>query len=402
MPHRSWIRRHVLLPALAAGLCGPVPVGSQPLAGAAPGQPRTAAVRPAPGVEINYGLLAPTDATGGPGRLEGVVSGARGELRTSVLVNPGATDRLARLDTRWQSRMPGPLRTLVVGDTFGSGGGWSRPVHMGGVRLGRSLSLRPGFDAGPQAAVPGSAALPPSPMSLAGGTAGEAGDAMKVLPGPLPAAGGTPVAIPAPLQAGASDYEIEAGRLRTGWGTVDDRYREGYAAAAYRAGLGAKLTAEARAEWTPSRTAAGLEMSRDFGSAGSVRAVLAQSETAQESGLRWGMGLVHNAEGAAWTLSSDGFDRGFTPLGAASGEADPRGRVRAGATLSLWSGARAGVSYARQTTWEAPAADVLGLSAQFMLPERSSLSLNYSQRPGAQPGWQAGLKLSVPLTSIGL
>jgi len=399
MPSRSWIRRHVLLPAMAGGLFGSAHVGSQPLAGAVPGQPRAAAVRPAPGVEINYDLLAPADVAPGPGRLEGVVSGARGELRTSVLVNPSVQGSLARLDTRWQTRLPGPLQNLVVGDTFGSGGGWSRPVHMGGVRIGRALSLRPGFDAAPQPGASGSAALPSTPLSLAGGVPAEASAAMKALLAPSAAADRPPVANPATLQAGASDYEIEAGRLRSGWGTSADRYGEEYAAGAYRAGLGARLTAEARAEWTPSRTAAGLEMSRGFGPGGSVHAVLAQSETAQQSGLRWGMGLVHNTEGAAWTLSSDSFERGFTPLGAAGGEADPRGRVQAGATLSLGASARAGLTYARQTTWEAPAADVLGLSAQFALPERSSLSLNYSQRPGAQPGWQAGVKLSVPLSS---
>lgn len=206
-----------------------------------------------------------------------------------------------------------------------------------------------------------------------------------------------PIASPAALDAGASDYEVEAGRLRSGWGTVDDRYGEGYAGAAYRAGLGAELTAEARAEWTPSRTAAGLEMSRAFGPAGAVHAVLAQSGTAQQTGLRWGMGMVRNIEGGSWTLSWDGFERGFTPLGALSGEADPRGRLQADATVSLGGRASAGLTYTRQSTWESPAAGVLEVSARLPLLERSSLSLNYSQRAGTQPGWRAGLTLAVPM-----
>jgi hypothetical protein len=91
------------------------------------------------------------------------MSGARGELRTSVLVNPGPDGgQLERLDTRWQTQAPGPLQTLVVGDTFGSGGGWSRPVRFGGVRFGRGLTLRPGFVVAPQGGVHGSAALPSS------------------------------------------------------------------------------------------------------------------------------------------------------------------------------------------------------------------------------------------------
>ena len=150
-------------------------------------------------------------------------------------------------------------------------------------------------------------------------------------------------------------------------------------------------------EWTPSRMAAGLEMSRGFDGAGSVHAVLAQSDTATQSGLRWGMGLVGNTEGAAWKLSWDGFDRGYTPLAAASDEVNPRGRVQADATLSLGGGASAALAYTRQTTWEAAAAGVLGLSARFPLSERRSLSMNYSLRPGAQSGWQAGVTLAVPL-----
>ena len=264
-----------------------------------------------------------------------------------MLVDPGAETHLTWLDTSWQTQLPGPLQTLVVGDTFGSGGGWNRPVRMGGLRLGRGLM----------------------------------------------------VATPAPLQAGASDYEIEAGRLRNGSGMADEDYGESYAAAAWRAGLGAELTAEARTEWTPSRAATGLEVSRGFGKTGSLHAVLAQSAAAQQSGLRWGMGLVHNTDGVAWKLSSDSFERDFTPLAAASGESDPRGRLQAGATLGLSGGASARVSYARQTAWDSPAAGVVGLGAKFSLAERYSLALNYSQQVGAQPGWQAGLTLTVPLAN---
>ncbi len=394
MPAPFCIRHRLLLPAVAGSLFGTPVAGGQALTLSAPGPLTAAAVRAAPGVEIHYDLLTP--AATSAGRLEGIVAGKRGELRTSVLVDPGAEGRLARLDTRWQTQLPGPWRTLVVGDTFGSGGGWSRPVRVGGLRLGRGLSLRPGFIAAPQAGLAGSAALPSAPMQLTGRPGG-GNTAASHLPGPSLGAGEPAVALPAPLPAGEWDYELEAGRLRTGWSTADDHYGEGYAAAAYRTGLGAEFTAEARAEWTPSRTAAGLEMIRAFGPAGSVHAVLAKSDTAQASGLRWGMGLVHNIDGIAWRLSSDAFDRGFTPLGAAPGEADPRGRLQAGATLPLWSGANAELTYARESAWESPAAGLMGLTARFLLPERSSLSLNYSQRAGVQPGWQAGLTLSLPL-----
>lgn len=386
--------------AVAGGLCGSLHVAGEPLPLAASETPRAAAVRPAPGVEIQYELLSSPNVPVGSGRLEGSVSGRHGALRTGVLVNPAADGgwRIERLDTAWQTQAPGLLQALVMGDTFGSGGGWSRPVRFGGVRFGRSLTLRQGFVTAPHG-VQG-AALPSTPMPLVGSHAGKTISVMSAAP--LTGVHQPPIAAPALLNAGASDYEVEAGRLRNGWATADDRYGEGYAAAAFRAGIEAQLTAEARVEWTPSRMAAGLEMSRGVGPAGSVHAVLAQSDTAKQSGLRWGMGLVGNIEGAAWKVSWDGFDGSYTPLAATSDEARPRSRVQADATLSLAGGASASAAYTRQTMRESAAAGMLALSARFSLSEISSLSMTYSLRPGAQPGWQAGLTLAVSLGSTRL
>ena len=328
---------------------------------ATPGPMRVAAVKPLPGIEINYDLLTGSAIGTGPARVQGVVSGSHGRLLTSALVNPGAVEgqRLARLDTSWQSHQPNALQTLVVGDTIGSGGGWSRTVRFGGVRFGRGVALRqlPGAD------------LAGSQLSV----------------GAL-----------APLQAGASDYEVEAGRLRTGWGTADHRYGDGYAAAAYRQGLGADLTAEGRAEWTPLQAAAGVEISHRLGDAGTVRATAAHSASAQESGMHWGLGFERNSPGGALTLSWGGFDRGFTPLAAVPGEADPRGRLLAGASLPLWHRASASLTYSRQTRWDGPAATVLGLVATMPLAAGCNLSLTYSQQAGAQAEWKAGLTLPMP------
>ena len=355
------LRLHLLLPAVAGGLCGAAAAAGDDLLPVAPiERPRSAAMRPAEGLEIHYELLSPSDVSAGPARVEGVMSGARGELRSSWRVDPGAEtgQRVGRMHTAWQMQAPGPLQTVVVGDIF-AGSGWSTPVRLGGIRMGRSPAARPGLTA-PQGAVPTVATLPL-------------------------------------LESGASDYEFQAGRLRSGWGTADDRYGESYTAAAYRAGLGAELTAEARAEWTPSRAGAGLELSRGLGATGRVRAVVAQSGSAQQSGLRWGMGLVQSGEGTVWSLAWDSFERGFSAPGANLGDADPRSRLRADATLPLGRRISAGLAYTRQTPWESPVAGQLELSAKFPLPERSSLSLNYSHRAGIQPGWQAGLKLAVPL-----
>lgn len=392
-------------------------------------QPRAASIRPVDGVEINYDLLA-QPGSAGPGRLRGVVEVPHGSVVTSVLVNPGASsgERVARLDTQWKTRVPGPLQTIVLGDTLGSGGGWSRPVRFGGVRLGRALVLRPGYSATPEAAVAGTAALPATALALSGGAVQARTAARELLLArpwtALPATGNL-----AALADGDFDYEFEAGRLRAGWGTADDHYGDNYLAAAYRQGLWAALTAEARAEWTPDRTAGGLELSRAFFEGSTVaRAVLAQSNAVlvhssgdivhsgaglpvgaagaggpqrtlrtSLSGTRRGLALEGRTGATGWTLSWDGFDREFTPLAATPGEPEIRARVRAGTTLPLWGRASASVSYAQQTRWVGQADGIVGLVAEIPLAERTRLQMNYSLRSGADPGWQAGLTLSLPL-----
>ena len=363
LPPRAW--RALVLFAVTGSACATVQA-DDPLLLAAPAQAtsgpmRAAAVKPLPGVEINYDLLTGPPTSAGPARLQGMVSGSHGRLQTSALVNPGAAEgqRLARLDTSWQSHQPNALQMLVVGDTIGSGGGWSRTVRFGGVRFGRGVALRQ-------------------------------------LPGADPASSQLSVEALAPLQAGASDYEVEAGRLRTGWGTADHQYGEGYAAAAYRQGLGADLTAEGRAEWTPLQAAAGFEINHRLGNSGSVRATAAHSGRAQESGMHWGLGFERNFPGGALTLSWGGFDRGFTRLAAVPGESDPRSRVVAGASFPLWRRASAGLTYSRQTRWDGPAATVIGLVATLPLATGCNLSLTYLQQAGAQAEWKAGLTLPMP------
>lgn len=145
-----------------------------------------------------------------------------------------------------------------------------------------------------------------------------------------------------------------------------------------------------------------MEMSRGLGAAGSVRAVVAQSATATQSGLRWSMGLVGNSDGAAWTVSWDDFDAGYTALAARSDEVNPRGRVQANATIPLGRGASAALDFTRQTTADSAVSGVLGISVRFALIGNSSLSLKYALRPGSPVGWEAGVMLAVPFGRVRL
>lgn len=388
------------LPLLAA-LCAPAVAWSEPLAlSSNPRLPAAVAVKPSSNLEIRYRRFAPDEALPGPGRLEGIVSGSRWELRSSVLVEPGTqfTPRTMRLDSGLEVRDAGALRTVVLGDTLTSGGGWSRPVRMGGVRFGRGLALRPGFDLSPQIRTPGVAALPKTGLGFfTPGTGNAQGLSMPGLPSATPGPRMPAVAGPMALGSGASDYEFEVGRLRSGWGTEQDEYGDSYAAGSYRRGLTDRLTAEVRAEWTRLRQASGLELVRSFGPAGLVHAVLAQSAAEGLSGLRWGLGAMRQAMQATWRLSWDAFERDFTPLAAASGEVDPQSRLQAAVNAPVTRSLNAGLSYGRDTSWNASNASVLGLNAQWKLGGGRSLALDLTDRAGDQAARQAKVVFTVPL-----
>ncbi|HZY18744.1 MAG TPA: hypothetical protein VFE82_09690 [Ramlibacter sp.] len=351
-------RSLLLLLPFAAGPCAAFTAGELLPSSSPPPHVPNGTVVATPGLQVQY---EPADATqAGPGRLEGVAAVPAGELRSSVRIDPNGERTLTRLETRWQLQAPGPLRTVVLGDTVASGGGWSRPVRLGGLRFGRPLSLRTD---------------PTAPIDAAR----------------------KPVAA-TQLAPGASDYEVEMGRVRSGWNAAEGEYGENYAAAAYRAGVTAGLTAEVRTEWTDTRQAQGLELSSGLGPGGSLQAVVAQSNTADESGLRWGMGVVRSTSGATWTLTWDAYERGFTPMAAAGGELHPRSQVRAGASVPLAGRVTADLSYAQQTTWDTttPAA-VMGLAAKMPVLRKSTLSLDYSWREGPQPLRRAAVVFAVPL-----
>lgn len=332
----------------------------------ASGPLRAAALQPWRGVDIHYDL-ASTREPGG--RLGGVLRDGRGEWRTDLRVDPLADGQpLTRLDTRWRHRPVGTDTTVVIGDTEAGGLG-SAPLRLGGIRIGGERPVRlapatPGLSLEPAAALD---ALRLAADAVASGAATRAG------------------------------YDLEAGWLRSGWGTLDDRYGDAYGAAAWRGVAAEGLAAQARSEWTPLHAAAGLELSGRLDAATALRAVVGHAGGEQAAGMQWGLGVVRSEDGAAWTLGWDQSERGYTPRLEADSPA--RGRLHGAASLEL-PGGRAGVSYTRQLTWNAGAAEVYGLAGTLALADQRKLTLSYALRLGdqAQAAQKIGLTLSVPLS----
>ena len=272
------------------------------------------------------------------------------------------------------------VRTPAKGSTS-----LSHSVPLSGLRFGRPLALRapPSVD---DTILPGFAFAGAETLQREFGDAAGAAlrDTRSLLgTGALPS--GPPVRGPQTLEAGATDYEVELGRLR-------DR-QAGYAAAGWRLGVAPGLTAEARTEWMPWRVAHGIEVVQSA-AGGMLQAVLAQSAEAGGSGLRWGMGFVSSEDGMRWNLGWDASERGFTTV---AGGSEPRSALRAGTRWELGRKVTADLSYTRSLAWDAEAPDAaFRFAAAVPLARRVSLSLGLALRQGAQAGWGAAMSLSMP------
>ena len=209
------------------------------------GEAAAAPSRQHPGVLLNYDISVLRGATGGPitsgATLEAVAFSGIGNFVNSALVrNDGTVHTFERLDTFWRYDMPTRLETLVVGDTIGTGGGWSRPARYGGIRWGRDFGMRPGFVTLPQISLSGAAALPstvevlvnnarrisqsvqPGPFELNNVPvitgAGDLNLVVRDLLGRETVVQQSYYSSPRLLARGLTDFSIEGGRLRSGYG----------------------------------------------------------------------------------------------------------------------------------------------------------------------------------------
>lgn len=375
-----------------------------------------------PGVYLNYDV-AVTAGEGGNskgGLVEAVAFNHWGSLVTGSAItdNPGSGLKHVRTETYARRDMPGSMESLVVGDAIGSAGGWSRPVRFGGVRYGRDFALAPGYITTPMPAINGSAALPSTidvlvdnrrqsstsvpagPFSLTDvpvvNGAGELNVVVRDLRGVETVISQSYYASLALLAPGLTDFSFEAGALRHRFGTESNDYGPLFAAGTYRWGLDAQTTVGARAELQRRRQAVGADAAMLLGTYAVARGAFAVSHGEGTSGAHWIAGLERITQrggaSAVWEHSTEGF-RAF---GAGERERRLRDRVQVGGGMRLTETLTAGVSYARQTSWNAESFSLAAASLGVRLPGNASLSLHASRELVAG-GWTAGVSLVVPL-----
>jgi outer membrane usher protein len=379
--------------------------------------------RPQPGVLLNYDVTASAQTQGRAtsGALaEGIFFSELGSFVGSAVVSDtGGHRRVRRLDTFWQLDLPDRMESVVGGDAVGTAGAWSRPVRYGGVRWGRDFGLRPGFVTLPQPTFAGSAALPstvdvlidnqqrlsrpvpPGPFTLTGvplvSGAGDVNLVVRDLLGRETVVQQSFYQSPRLLAEGLDDYSVEAGLLRTGYGTDTDRYGDPFATATWRRGLTPGITGEVRLEAERDRRAAGVEVAGLIATLAVGRASLAWSGGDGQSGTRTLLGVERSSAAGGGSVQWERYSEGFTPLAHVPGETRPRQRLLASAGGRLLGSLSGGVSYARQTHWNAAPASIVAVSLGVPLPQQFSLSVFYSRELTGAGGWRGGLTLTRPL-----
>lgn len=260
-----------------------------------------------------------------------------GTLQTTGLARSGGTvTEFIRLETSYTQDFPSDMTRLKFGDAISRGGDWGRPARFGGIQAATNFAVQPGYVPFPTANFAGQAALPSTvdifvndalryrgrvdqgPFELnqlpvlTGG-----GDARVVVTDPL---GRQQVVTlpfyvsPVMLREGVADFSYEAGFIRTGYATNDNRYDDAIASATHRYGLTDTNTIEGHTEVMKNRQAAGASLTSTIYPFGEFSQVGAVAEV--PSGTGWLGGLGFSRSNQEWSFGirqrwqSDNFDEG--------------------------------------------------------------------------------------------
>lgn len=403
-----------------------------------PGPWGTPPPRPEPGAILNYDAsLSHAGAhgrLGGGATLEAILFNGFGSFVTSAVARDnGRTSEAYRLESFWRYDLPHRMEALVVGDTVGVSGGWSRPARYAGVRWGRDFSMRPGFVTTPQLSLAGQATLPstvdvlidnarrfsqpvqPGPFDLTHvpltSGAGEVNLVVRDLLGRQTVIAQSYYLSPDLLAPGLSDFSFEAGWLRRGYGRDISYDPDPFGSITWREGLSPQLTGEVRLEVQPDRQAAGVDLSGLLGHWAAARLALAASTRKRldgqtENGQLLQLGLQRSTRGGGVSLQYEYATQGFAPFGeitTSSSGVDRTVGHRARETLFLGAGGalagrvHGGLNYVQRQRWSGEVVKALGGSLSWRASPKTRLQLSLDRRLDGERDWRAALSVQLSL-----
>lgn len=282
--------------------------------------------------------------------------------------NLGASNDTVRLDTSVSRSFVDRTLTLRVGDFTSGGLDWTRSTRLGGIQLQRNFALQPELVTFPVPAFYGQASLPSTVDLYVDGMKQYSSD---VPAGPfqlntVPVVQGsgqaavvvtdglgrqTTVAFPfyttdQLLRAGLSDFSLEAGAVRKGYGVDSFSYADDPAASGtYRFGLTNRLTLAGHAEAVPGLTEGGASAVMTIGQAGAINASFAASRDHGTSGQQAGVGYNWRNDRFNFSLDTLRTYGDYRDIASRYSLAPPERSDRALAGLTLGKAGSLGVSY---------------------------------------------------------
>jgi outer membrane usher protein len=276
-----------------------------------------------------------------------------------------------RLDTTFSRSFVDSATTLRIGDAISGNLGWTRATRFGGIQLQRNFALQPDLITFPIPAFYGQASLPSTVDLYING--------LKQYSSPVPAGpfqlnttpivngnGQAQVVITDAmgrqssldfsfytanqlLRAGLSDYSLEAGFVRKGYGVSSFSYANDPAASGtYRYGVVDWLTLETHAEASAGLANVGGGGVVEVGRAGIVNTSFAASQDHGSSGSQAELGYTWRNDRFNLALDSTRTFGSYRDVASTYGRAPPQRSNRLLAGVMLGRAGSLGMSYVEQ------------------------------------------------------
>lgn len=355
-------------------------------------------------------------------RPEGVFSStmlSRWSTQSSGASGAGGPAHL-RLDSTWRREFVGKTTTLTLGDTVTSAPTWSRPVRMGGIRIGTDFGLQPYQTTGPVARFEGQAALP-SFVDLY--VDGMLQDQLRVLPGTFTIESALPVSgagianlvitdstgqqrtidVPiygtaALLRKGLRDWSLEMGALRRAYGRESFSYASGMVGSGtWRQGMTDALTLEAHTQWGGGIRLFGAGAVQKLGTnAGIANASLSTSHSPEGVGRMATLGYQRIARPWNFSAQSSRATHVYRDLSALSGTSQMRAsdRIFMGYSKGSWD---MGAMLMRQQDREGREVNLSSISLGRQFGNRSRWTLGFMRSRSSSTQNHVSLTFSIPI-----
>lgn len=344
------------------------------------------------------------------------------ETRGVSRAGDGDDDAYSRLDSRWTYSDPERMWTWTAGDLVSGGLAWTRPVRLGGVQLRRDFATRPDLIVYPVPAFSADATVPssvelyinnvrqlseqvdPGPFVLTDfpRIAG-AGQAVVVVTDALGRTTQTTVPLYVDYQRlarGLTDFSIEAGVMRRGFGVDSNDYdSSAVASGSWRVGASDDVTFELHGEGGGDLALAGGGVAwSPLGRYGVVTANFAHSRLDDRSGKLHGIGYQWFGQNTGIDLLAQRASDGYRDLGDLDSVDAAGASLRRQDRASGWIGVPRGslsATWLRYRDHENIESRNLSVGLSQTFGRYLSLSLSAFDDSRAGHGWS--LSMSVPL-----